>query len=69
MNCIICGQAAEEAVCQNCSALEYPEVIRIHCQNSSSESPLEMAQTIMSHPGFPVAGPGKPRSRGPCGKR
>jgi hypothetical protein len=56
MNCIICGQAAREALCRNCSALEYPEVIRTHCQSSASTSPLEMAQAIMSHPGFPVAG-------------
>jgi len=56
MNCSICGQAAEEAVCQNCSALEYPEVIRTHCQNTASTNPLEMAQAIMCHPGFPVAG-------------
>jgi hypothetical protein len=56
MNCIICGQMAKEAVCQDCSALEYPELIRIHCQNSASTSPLEMAEAIMSHPGFPVAG-------------
>ena len=56
MNCSICGQAAEEAVCQNCSALEYPEVIRTYCRNTDSKSPLEMAQAIMSHPGFPLAG-------------
>jgi hypothetical protein len=56
MNCTICGQAEEETVCPNCAALEYPEVIRTYCQNSASKSPLAMAQTIMKHPGFPVAG-------------
>jgi hypothetical protein len=56
MNCSICGQVAEGAVCPNCAALEYPEVIRACCRSSASKSPLEMAQAIMAHPGFPVAG-------------
>lgn len=56
MNCIICGTAAENAVCQNCSGLEYQEVIKTYCLNSASKNPLLMAQEVMSHPGFPVAG-------------
>jgi hypothetical protein len=56
MNCLICGQDAAETICHTCSAMEYQEVIRTYCQGSVSTSPLKMAQAIMRHPGFPVAG-------------
>lgn len=56
MNCIICHNPSDSAICQNCSGLEQPEVIKTYCLNTASKSPLNMAQEIMSHPGFPVAG-------------
>ncbi len=56
MNCIICNKPSENVVCQECAGLEYQEVIRTYCHNAVSKSPLQMAQEIMSHPGFPVAG-------------
>ena len=56
MNCIICGNSAENVICQNCTGLEQQEVIRTYCLNTASKSPLQMAQEIMGHPGFPLAG-------------
>ncbi|WP_298266883.1 DUF5714 domain-containing protein [Geobacter sp.] len=56
MNCIICGNSAESAICQNCAGLEPQEAIRTYCLNSASKNPLQMSQAIMNHPGFPVAG-------------
>lgn len=56
MNCIICNNPSGNVICQNCASLEPQEVIRTYCLNSTSKSPLQMAQEIMGHPGFPVAG-------------
>lgn len=56
MNCIICQNPSESAICRECEGLEYQEVIRAYCLNSASKNPLRMAQEIMGHPGFPVAG-------------
>jgi hypothetical protein len=56
MSCLICGGTAAETICPGCSELEYQEVIRAYCLNSASKTPLCMAEEIMSHPGFPVAG-------------
>lgn len=56
MNCIICHNPTDNAICQNCAALEYQEVIKTYCLNSASKNPLQMAQEIMGHPVFPVAG-------------
>lgn len=56
MNCIICHKPSDNAICQNCAGLEHQEVIRTYCLNTASKSPLQMAQEIMGHPGFPVAG-------------
>lgn len=56
MNCIVCGKSSESSFCSTCVALEYTELIKAYCLNSRSVNPVEMAQEIMSHPQFPVAG-------------
>ena len=56
MKCLACGSTAEGSFCPSCSILEYPDLIKTYCINSPSKNPLEMAQEIMSHPQFPVAG-------------
>ena len=56
MICIICHNPSDNAICGNCSELEPQEVIKTHCLATASNSPLQIAQEIMGHPGFPVAG-------------
>jgi len=56
MECLACRQASANRFCSACAELEYADLIRTYCANATSRSPLEMAQEIMSHPRFPVAG-------------
>lgn len=54
--CLACNEPAESRYCASCAALEYSDVIRRVCPRATSSSPLDLAQEIMSHPRFPVAG-------------
>ena len=56
MTCIICHNPSDNAICLDCAGLEPQEVIKTYCLAAASKSPLQMAQGIMGHPGFPVAG-------------
>lgn len=56
MNCIICGNSSEDTFCEACLGSEYQGIIKKYCINSTSTNPVRMAQEIMSHPEFPVAG-------------
>src|SRR6266567_1877213 len=56
MNCMVCHQPSESSFCAACAGLEYMDVIRGACAQATSASPLDLAQEIMSHPRFPVAG-------------
>ncbi len=54
--CFVCNEPSEPDLCSTCAALEYPDVIRGYCTHAISTSPLDMAQEIMAHPKFPIAG-------------
>lgn len=54
--CLACNERSESRFCPACAELEYADVIRGYCTHATSTSPLDMAQEIMSHPKFPVAG-------------
>jgi len=54
--CLTCNEPFESRFCPTCAELEYADVIRGYCTNATSTSPLDMAQEIMSHPKFPIAG-------------
>lgn len=56
MECLACHQASNASFCDVCRDLDYVQLIRTYCANATSTSPLDMAQQIMSHPKFPVAG-------------
>lgn len=56
MPCIACTQPATNPFCDSCAELEYVELIRTACRHSTTRSPLELAQALMAHPRFPVAG-------------
>jgi hypothetical protein len=56
MICLVCNEPSDARLCPACAALEYAEVIRRYCAHATSTSPLDMAQAIMAHPKFPVAG-------------
>ena len=55
-DCASCGAPSEARFCATCAALPYADVIRGCCARATSTSPLDMAQEIMAHPTFPVAG-------------
>lgn len=54
--CAMCGAAAEIDYCPNCSTLEYKSVIEKSCLRSTTSNPIHLADVIMRHPAFPVAG-------------
>jgi hypothetical protein len=54
--CVVCNEPSDSRFCQTCADLDYARVIRGYCAHARSTSPLDMAQEIMSHPKFPVAG-------------
>lgn len=54
--CLVCNAPADARFCPACADLDYAGVIRGYCAHATSTSPLDMAQEIMSHPKFPVAG-------------
>lgn len=54
--CLVCKEPSASRFCPTCADLDYAGVIRGHCAHATSTSPLDMAQEIMSHPKFPVAG-------------
>jgi hypothetical protein len=56
MHCLTCAQPSTSTFCDSCAKLEYAELIRLFCRRTTSISPVEMAQTVMAHPRFPVAG-------------
>lgn len=57
MNCIVCGKkASDSSFCSSCIALDNADLIKAYCLQSSSANPVAMAQEIMGHPEFPVAG-------------
>jgi len=56
MHCLVCNDPSNARLCPGCAELEYAEVIRRYCAHAKSTSPLDMAQEIMAHPKFPVAG-------------
>jgi hypothetical protein len=56
MPCVLCAQSSTGTFCDSCAELEYREVIRLFCRRTTSKNPVEMAQTVMAHPRFPVAG-------------
>jgi Family of unknown function (DUF5714) len=56
VNCLVCHEPSESPWCPKCAELGYADVIRGYCRRATSVSPLDMAQEIMSHPRFPVAG-------------
>jgi len=56
MTCLVCNEPSTARTCPGCAELDYADVIRRYCAHAKSTSALEMAQEIMSHPKFPVAG-------------
>ena len=54
--CLVCKQPSTTAYCDACGQLEYAPLIRTYCLHSTSTRPVEMAQAVMAHPKFPVAG-------------
>jgi hypothetical protein len=56
MICLVCNEPSDTRLCPACAELDYAEVIRRYCAHAKSTSPLDMAQEIMAHPKFPVAG-------------
>jgi hypothetical protein len=56
MACVACRADAQSTFCEECLALGYRALIRRYALTSTSANPVEMAQEIMSHPRFPVAG-------------
>ncbi|GEM_PF-1964614 len=56
MNCITCGAPATTGYCVNCAELPFHEVIVRTCVRSTETNPVELADAIMHHPKFPVAG-------------
>jgi hypothetical protein len=56
MTCVTCAQSTTGTFCDTCAELEYRELIRLSCRRTTSTNPVEMAQIVMAHPRFPVAG-------------
>lgn len=56
MPCLACAQPSTITFCEPCAKLDYAEVIRASCRHSTSTNPVELAQAVMAHPRFPVAG-------------
>jgi Family of unknown function (DUF5714) len=56
MHCLTCAQPSTSTFCDSCATLEYAELIRLFCRRTTSTNPVGMAQTLMAHPRFPVAG-------------
>jgi hypothetical protein len=56
MTCVACAQPSTKVFCDPCAKLEYAELIRLYCRRTVSTSPVAMAQALMAHPRFPVAG-------------
>jgi hypothetical protein len=56
MPCPSCAHPSPSTFCDACAKLEYRELIRLFCRRTTSTNPVEMAQTLMAHPPFPVAG-------------
>jgi len=56
MPCLACTQPSASSFCDSCAKLEYADLIRTCCHRSTSTNPVEMAQAVMAHPRFPVAG-------------
>jgi hypothetical protein len=56
MSCLACSQPSATPFCDSCAKLDYAELIRRYCRQTRSTSPVEMAQELMAHPRFPVAG-------------
>ncbi len=54
--CLACNNPSDSRFCPTCTDLQYADVIRGYCAHAISTSPLDMAQEIMSHPKFPIAG-------------
>lgn len=56
MICLVCNEPSTTRLCPACAELDYAEAICRYCAHATSTSPLDMAQAIMAHPKFPVAG-------------
>jgi hypothetical protein len=56
MPCLTCAQPSTSTFCDSCAKLEYAELVRLFCRRTTSTNPVAMAQTVMAHPRFPVAG-------------
>lgn len=55
-SCAVCNAPSDARFCPACADLQPVDVIRGVCAHATSTSPLDLAQEIMSHPKFPVAG-------------
>jgi hypothetical protein len=56
MSCVVCAHPSTPPFCDSCARLGHAELIRRYCGQTRSTNPVEMAQVVMAHPRFPVAG-------------
>lgn len=56
MDCLSCKQGTDALFCGSCATAPYAEVIERACIQSTDRDPIALADKIMHHPTFPVAG-------------